>query len=171
MSKLTDTIKHEFREVLPPTIFFFAAFNIIAVTRVLMLNRYGIEADSFIAATVGALVVGKVVLLADKLRLINRFPDKPLIYNVVWKTAVYVIAAFFVRYAEHLLPLVGEYGGIASASSHLLAELEWPRFWAIQIWLSVLLFVYTSFRELTRVVGREAIMSMFFGMPVSDSAE
>ena len=35
-----------------------------------------------------ALLVAKVVLITDALPFVNRFPEKPLIYNVVWKTAL-----------------------------------------------------------------------------------
>jgi hypothetical protein len=33
-------------------------------------------------------VIAKVVLVADHVKFVNRFPDRPLIYNVVWKTAI-----------------------------------------------------------------------------------
>ena len=56
-------------------------------------------------ATVAALVVAKVMLLADLLPFVNRFPEKPLIYNVVWKTLIYVLAALVVHYLEHLVPI------------------------------------------------------------------
>jgi len=35
------------------------------------------------SATIAALVVAQVVLIADMLPFINRFPEKPLIYNTV----------------------------------------------------------------------------------------
>jgi hypothetical protein len=162
-SKVLQTLKHEFFEVLPPTIFFFVAFQVISVTKMLMLREHGIPFSGFVMATVGALVVGKVVLITDKLRFVNKFPDKPLIYNVVWKTFIYVLAALLVRYAEHLLPLIGEYGTVRAANHHLLNEVVWPRFWAIQIWLLVLFFVYTSFREIVRVIGRDEVLKMFLG--------
>ena len=111
----------------------------IAFTRSLMLERYGIEVSTFGAATVGALVVGKVVLLTDKLPFMNRFPDRALIYNVVWKTSVYVVAALVVRYVEHILPFLIEHGSVAVANQHLLDEIVWPHFWAVQTWLLVLL--------------------------------
>ncbi len=88
MSKFLQIVRHEFIQVLPPTIFFFVAFNVITITKALMLQQYGIDFSGFAAATIGALLVGKVVLVADKLRLINRFPDRPLIYNVAWKRAI-----------------------------------------------------------------------------------
>ena len=42
--------------------------------------QYGIRVTSFITATIAALVVAKVVLIADMIPLINRFPDRPLMY-------------------------------------------------------------------------------------------
>lgn len=36
-------------------------------------------------ATAAALLVATIVLIADKFPFVNRFPDKPLMYNVVWK--------------------------------------------------------------------------------------
>ncbi len=165
MSKLFATLRHEFITVLPPTLFFLAAFNVISLTNALLLKQHGIDIWSFAAACVGALLVGKVVLVADKLRFVNRFPNKPLIYNTLWKTAIYVAAVFVVRYAEHLAPFILDYGSVAAAHEHLLNEVSWPRFWAIQIWLFVLFFVYSAFRELVREIGRGAVLKLFFGRP------
>lgn len=41
MSRLWEVVKHEFHEVLPPTIFFLIAFHIVTLNRVLMLRQYG----------------------------------------------------------------------------------------------------------------------------------
>lgn len=165
MRKIFKAMRHEFLQVLPPTIFFFVAFNVISLTKALMLREHGIEFSGFATATVGALLVGKVVLVADKLPLINRFPDKPLIYNVVWKTVIYVLAVFVVRYVEHLIPFLREHGGLGLAHQHLMDEVVWPRFWSIQIWLLVLFFVYAALHELVRLIGRDAVLRMFFGIP------
>jgi len=158
-------IKHEFLEVLPPTIFFFVAFNIIWLTSALMLQQYGVDAWALTKATVGALIVGKVVLIADKLPFINRFPEKPLIYNVGWKTAIYVAAALLFRYVELLVEFMGPQGGFLGANAHIWSEIVWPRFWATHIWLVVLFLAYCTLRELVRVVGRDRVIHMFFGDP------
>ncbi len=163
MSKLLCLIRHEFLQILPPTLFFFVAFNVIGVTKALMLRELGIDFSGFAAAAVGALLVGKVVLLADKLPFINRFPEKPLIYNVVWKTMIYVAAVFLVRYVEHIVPFLLESGGLGAAHARLLAEVVWPHFWSIQIWLIVLFFVYAAAHELVRLIGRAEARRLFFG--------
>jgi hypothetical protein len=163
MTKLFQLFKHEFIKVLPPTIFFFVAFNVIAITKALMLREHGIEFSGFLTAAVGALLVGKVVLVADKLPIVNLFPHRPLIYNVAWKTLIYVLAVLLVRYVEHLIPFIREVGDFGLANQKLAAEVVWPRFWSIQIWLIVLFFVYAIAHELTRLIGREQVMKMFVG--------
>jgi hypothetical protein len=164
MPKVLRIIKHEFLEVLPPAIFFFVAFNVITITKRLMLEQYGIEFFGFVTATVGALIVAKVVLLADNIPFINKYPDKPLIYNVVWKTVIYVLVALVVRWFEFLFPLWWKYRKLSVATERLWEEISWPHFWAIHIWLVFLFFVYVSFRELARTIGEERFIKIFLGI-------
>jgi hypothetical protein len=163
MSRLAERIKHEVLELLPPTVFFFITFHILVASRALMLREYGVRVSALAGATVGALLVAKVVLLADKFPAVNRFPEKPLIYNVVWKTVIYMLGALAVHYLEHLVPLWWREGSMVAANHRLIQEMVWPHFWVIQLWLVVLLFVYCAFREFVRVVGRKRVLEMFFG--------
>jgi chromate transport protein ChrA len=130
-----------------------------------MLMEYGISVSTFMAATIGALVVAKVILIVDLLPWVNRYPDKPLIYNVAWKTAIYLLASLLVHFVEHLVPFVRHHENLATATRHLIAETIWPHFWAVQMWLLLLLFVYCALRELIRALGREQVLHMFFGTP------
>ena len=70
--------------------------------RVLMLEGTGLAPSSSISIAVAALILGKAVLLADMLPLINRFPDKPLIYNIAWKTVIYWLISTLIHYVERL---------------------------------------------------------------------
>jgi hypothetical protein len=167
MQKILSAIKHELFEIIPPTIFFFVAFNVIAFSKRLMLEQYGIKFSGFVASTVGAIIVAKVVLIADKIPVMNKYPDKPLIYNVVWKTAIYVVVALVVRFLEYLIPLWWTHGNLSLAVEHLWGEIIWAHFWVIQIWLVCLFFVYVSFRELARTLGEEQFFKMFLGIQKS----
>ncbi len=164
MKKFLKTIQHEFLDVLVPTIFFFVAFNVIVITKALMLEEYGIRFSGFMAATLGALVVAKVVLLADNIPFINKYPHKPLIYNVVWKTCIYVLVATVVRYLEYFLPLAWKYRSLELGAQHLWDAIVWPQFWAIHIWLVFLFFIYVSFRELARTLGEEKFIQIYLGI-------
>ena len=163
MSKIFQRLKKEFLGVIPAAIFFFVAFQLLALTRSLILRQYDIETSTFFAATFGALVVAKVVMVADLLPFINRFPDRPLIYNILWKTAIYMITASVVRYIEHLVRFYLEYGNIAEANRHLIDDVVWPHVWVVHIWLLVVFLMYCVITELIRVLGRERVRSIFLG--------
>ena len=163
MNKILERLKQEFLGVIPTAVFFFIAFQLLAFTRDLIVQEYDVEISTFLAATVGALIVAKIVMVVDLLPFVNRFPDKPLIYNIVWKTSIYLVAAFLFRYIEYLVPFVLDYGDIAEANRHLLDEAVWPHFFIVQIWLFVLFFLYCVVTELVRVLGRDRVRSMFLG--------
>ncbi len=163
MSKLTATIKHEFLDMLPPTIFFFVILHIVAIIRTLTTWGTGISLPTSISVTIAALVLGKSVLIANMLPFINRFPEKPLIWNAGWKTLIYSLVALLVHYLEHLYDYWKETPGLAAANHRLLAELNWPHFIAIQILLVTLILNYCVLAELARVIGRDRFKAMFFG--------
>jgi hypothetical protein len=163
MRKIFTRTKREILGVIPTVVFFFIVFQLLALTRSLILEGYGIRVSTFLKATIGALIVGKAVLLADLLPIINRFPNKPLIYNVTWKTSIYMIAALLVRYIERLIPFIFEYKNFTVANSHLLDEVIWPHFWLVQLWLLVCFFMYCTVREFTRILGQEKVRAMFLG--------
>ena len=169
MTKLSTTLKKEFFELLPPTIFFFVALHIVAFIRVLMLKGTGISPLSTISIAVAALILGKAVLIADLLPMINRFPNKPLIYNVAWKTVIYLLLSAVIHYLERLIDFCRQTGSFVAGNKELLAKIIWPHFWAIQIILFVLIAMYCTMHELVRVIGREKAMRIFSGpMPAPE---
>jgi hypothetical protein len=168
MSTFSAKLKEEFYALLPPTIFFFVALHIVAVVRLLMMKQTNFQATSTISVAIAALILGKAVLIADMLPFINRFPQKPLIYNVAWKTAIYLLVAAIVHYLERLIDFSRQAGGLVAGNEKLLAEMVWPHFWATQILLFVLILMYCMARELIRVIGKDKVLCMFFGpLPVA----
>jgi hypothetical protein len=169
MTKLFTKLKEEFFKLLPPTIFFFVALHIVMFIRVLMLEGTGLAASSSVSIAVASLILGKAVLLADMLPMINRFPNKPLIYNVAWKTVIYLLISAVIHYLERLIDFWRQAGSFVAGNQKLFAEIIWPHFWAIQIILFVLISMYYTVHELVRVIGREKALRIFFGpMPAPE---
>jgi hypothetical protein len=167
MSKLSAKIKEEFYAMLPPTIFFFIALHLVALIRILMLKGTGIPFGTSVSVTVAALILGKSVVIANLLPIINRFPGKPLAYNVIWKTILYVLVAMLVHYLERLVDFWRAAGSFIAGNEKLLAEIVWPHFWAIQIILAMLISMYCTMSELVRVIGSDKMRHLFFGpMPL-----
>lgn len=163
MSRATEEIKEEFLKALPPTIFFFFILHIVVLIRSLMVRQTGIAPTTTASVLVSSLILGKSVLLADMLPFINRFPEKPLIWNVGWKTLMYAIVALVIHYLEQLYDYWKEASGFAAANHELLVHISWPRFWAIQILLVTLIFNYCVIAEIARALGKTRLKTMFFG--------
>ena len=163
MSQLSEKIKEEIVALIPPTVFFFIALQIIALVRALMVKGTGLPVASSAQIAIGALILGKAVLIADLLPIVNRYPDKPLVYNVALKSAIYFLIALVIHYLERLVDFWKAAGGFVAANQKLLAEIVWPHFWGIQIVLLVLILNYCVIHELIRVIGAEKVREMFFG--------
>lgn len=163
MHKLLEKLREEFFKVLPPTLFFFVALHIVAVIRVLLARGTHYHPLSTISIAVASLILGKAVLIADMLPPINRYPDKPLAYNVAWKSTIYLLVSAVIHYLERLFDFSREAGGIVAGNEKLVAELVWPHFFAVQIFLFVLIVAYCTARELVRVLGKDRVRRLFFG--------
>jgi hypothetical protein len=166
-----EKLKEEFLAVLPPTVFFFIALHIVGFVRVLMTEGTGLPVTSSAQIALAALILGKAVLLADLWPPINRFPERPLAYNIVWKTVIYYAFASFIHYLERLYDFAKESGGIVAGNEKLLSEIVWPHFWALQIILLVIILNYCVIRELGRVLGERRMLRMFFQQPASASLQ
>jgi hypothetical protein len=169
VQKVLRIIKRELIEVLPPTLFFFVAFNVVIITNKLMLEQYGITFYGFANATVGAFIVAKAALVTDQTKFINKYPHKPLIYNVLWKTIIYALAALAVQAIEEIFPLWWKYRSVRITIERTWDAIIWPHFWAVHIWLVFLLFLYVSFRELARAIGEKKFFQIFLGITISEN--
>ncbi len=161
-SPTQSRLMKEIREVIPPTLFFFIALHLIALVRSLMTSGSGLPVSSSLQIAVAALILGKAVLIADLWPAINRFPEKPLAYNIVWKTVVYFLVASAIHYLERLYDAAKATGGIAAGNELLLREIVWPHFWGIQIVVLVVILNYCTIREIGRALGEEHAFRLFF---------
>jgi hypothetical protein len=91
------------REILPPTIFFFAGFNLIVLTTNLILAGYLVAFGNFMLATAAALVVGKAVLVTNAMPFLRHYDRAPLIQPILFKTVVYWAVVFVARLLEHFV--------------------------------------------------------------------
>jgi hypothetical protein len=163
MNRVLEKVKEELLAILPPTLFFFVALHLVAAIRALMARGTPYHPLSTFAIAVAALILGKAVLVADLLPSINRFPDRPLVYNVVWKTMLYLLVATAIHYGERIVDFSLKTGSLGAGYERMTAEIVWPHFWAIELLLLVLTLLYCTARELVRVIGRDRVIRIFFG--------
>src|SRR6516165_4128119 len=153
---------HEVREAAPPTIFFFVGFNLIVLTTRLLAADYGVALGNFMLATLGALIVGKAVLVANQLELLRRYDRAPLIQPILYKTAFYWVVVFFARLFEQFVEFVLEGGAPSDFMLHLQTTFSWHRFFAISVWVFVLFLIYVTASEFSHPFGSGELRRLFF---------
>jgi hypothetical protein len=139
------------------------ALHLVTFIRVLIAKGSNFQPVSTMSIAIASLILGKAVLIADMLPPINRYPNKPLAYNIVWKTLIYLLMASVIHYLERLIDFSRQAGGLVAGNEKLLSEIVWPHYWAVEIVLFILILVYCTARELARVIGKDKMLRLFFG--------
>ena len=154
---------HEMKLLLPPTIYFICAFNLIVFTTNLLTRSYVLALTSFLTATALALLVGKAVLVADKFRAIHRFQHAPLIKPILYKTIFYGLVVMLFRIIEQLVHFSFDDDGFRVALNEAVEAFTWHRFAAIQIWLFTTFFLYVTAAEVSKALGPGKLKQLMFG--------
>ncbi|MGE0222776.1 MAG: hypothetical protein AB7F35_04705 [Acetobacteraceae bacterium] len=164
LARIGAMILHEIREVIPPTLFFFVGFNVILLTKRLLLEQYLIAYAGFVVATTGALIVGKVVLVADKLPLLRRFDHAPLAWPILFKALCYTVLVMAARLLEALVHFLAAGGALGGGRfiADVLGQFSWPHFIAVQLWIFVLFLVYVTACELNALFGDGELFRILF---------
>jgi len=163
MPRAVARVKEEGRKVLLTAVFFAIGFCIILVHNRLLTEGTGFHTVSFARALIGGLIAAKVLLSVDMLPFFDAFPHKPIVYNIGWKTSLYAAGALVFLYTEPFFKHLIREGGLYASHSEAWRELVLPRTWATMIWVIVLLLVFVTMQEISRVIGRDQLKHMFLG--------
>ena len=150
------------RHMLPPTLYFFIAFNLIVFTTNLLVHDFWFRLSGFLVATTTALVVGKSVLVANQIRLIDRFRGAPLVQPILYKTIFYTLIVLVVRILERFIHFAIDDRGFTLAFGAAVDDFSWRRFAAIQIWLFTCFLIYVTATELSALLGEGQMFRLFF---------
>jgi hypothetical protein len=137
---------------------FFFVFRLY--TRLIM-SEFQIDYVEYGLTLVKALVLAKIILTAEALRLGDRFREHPLIVPTIYNTIVFVLFAAVVELIEHFA--MGMTFGRKSAAE-LLAEIQdqgWPHMAAMSLVTLVAFLPFFAFRELERVLGPGKVRDLF----------
>lgn len=163
MSKLSHRLKEEIGKVLWATAFFATAFCVVIVVTRLMVRGSEIEIVGFGTAIFSAFVIAKVLIVVNLLPFVDAFPNKPIVYNILWKTPIYVSASIAFKYVEHIVRGLVRGLGASGAHREVMELFSTSMFWANQIWIALVFLVFLSAQELTRAIGRDTMLRIFLG--------
>jgi hypothetical protein len=159
---LLQTIKHEVKQVGLITLYFLFCFGIILWLKKLFLAQYEVEYYALSAAVVGALVIGKVVIILDKTRLGNRFEGQALYKDILYRSFVYTLVVILVLFAEHVFHARHEAGGIVSAAVDVFQHRDADHLLATIVCVSMSFIGYNVISAISRHLGEGELVRLFF---------
>src|SRR5262245_42105020 len=110
-----DRIVHEIRQMLVMFLYLFVLIGLFTLYEHVVLAERHISYAVYGFALVNALVLAKVMLVADDLHVGRKFEDRPLIYPVLAKSVLFAVVFLCFRTLEDLL--VGLWKGKTFAAS------------------------------------------------------
>jgi fumarate reductase subunit D len=155
------------REMAPPVLFFFIALMMLFLLFKLFVAQYEIEFYAFGKAAVGALILGKAVLLMQWAESGRRFSSYPRAVVVAGKTLVYGLAVIVLGAGERIIHAVREAGNLQDAVETLIANADLHRFLGFVLLISLIVAVYLTIQEIDRAMGKGALFRLFFQRPSS----
>ncbi len=136
-------------------------FSVFTTYRRLLLAHYEIDYAEYGISVIRALVLAKVVLVAEGLRLGRGFEDKPLVIPTLYKTVLFTVCLAVFVVVEELVRGLLHGNGLAAAVDEVRGELHLE----LLARALVVFFAFIPFfavREMGRVLGKGTIARLFF---------
>jgi hypothetical protein len=157
--KLYNWLKNEFKEFIFIFFFFLGFFLLINISESLLLKNIGISPIRTIQVVLAAFLIAKVVLLGSHLKILKVFDKKPLMVIILWKTFFYWISLFLIRLLIAIAPYLWKKEGV----DLFFERLDFGFFFSIQSYYLMVLFIFETFHELTKKIGKQKMKELFFG--------
>ena len=141
-------------------LYLFCFFGVFLTYRRLLLARYQIIYMHYGLALFEALILAKVIMIGDVLRLGHRFQDKPLALTTLFRTIVFTLWTGVFSVLE--LVVEGLWHGESPAGSIHELTSDVYRVLARALIVFCAFIPFFAFKELGRVLGEEKIISLFF---------
>lgn len=143
------------------SLFFLFFFTIFTVYRWLMIGALDDASLRLGYNLIEAIVLAKTVLVGQKLRLGERFENRPLIVPTLYKTAIFTVFVSAFSLIEEFVfgHLKGKGWGflwqelLQTGYRHILAKV---------LLMAFVLFFFFAFLELARAIGKEKLYRLFF---------
>jgi len=159
---LKEKVIHEVKQL------FFMFFYLWMVCGLFVLNQTVVLGERNIGYTavhgvalVNALVLAKVMLIAEDVRFANRFENRALIYPILLKACAFAVL-FIVAYALEKVVVGLVAGETASASLPYLGADTLKGLFCVWAIMFVSLIPFFTIREIARVIGGRELWNLVF---------
>lgn len=154
-------IRHELLDYWMTFLYLALYFGAFTVYRRLILAEYQISYMNYGIAIIEALVLAKVVLLGDFMRLGRGLENRPLIIPTLFRAFTFTVWAGVFKILEYMIRGLLRGEGLAGGLNDLISKGKY------ELLASLLVVFFTfipffAFRELNRVLGKGRMWGAFF---------
>jgi hypothetical protein len=160
--KLTEKVRHELVEYAFNVAYLALVFAAFTQYRRFLLAEYSINYTNYWVALIGALVLGKVIMIGSVFRLGRWLEDKPLIVPTIYKALLFCAFILVFRVVEYAIKGLLHGDGLAAALAEYFAQKGTDEVLANLLVVLVALIPFFAVKELGRVLGRERVAALFF---------
>ena len=152
---------HEIISFIGIAVYLFLLFGVFALHEAVVSAKDGIEYHFYGFAIINAIVLGKVILVAEDLRFAEWFREQRPIYAILAKSVAFTILLLIFDIVEEVV--VGKFKGktIGESFPHI-GDGSLRAFLFVIIIFTIALIPFFSFREIGRVFGERELRALFF---------
>ncbi len=158
---LKERVLQEVRKFAGIFIYLWVVFTVLLAHEWVVLSENHISFKFYGLAALNALVLAKIMLIADNVRFAERLKGMPLVYPILYKAVAFTTLLFAAYVLEEML-MGGIFGAGFLAS---VPDVGGGFGGAFVLWLifCIALVPFFAFKELERVVGPAAFLKLLFG--------
>ena len=159
---LGKKIMEELKRIGIVSLYFALCFGVMLLMKRLILAQYAIEFRGVTFALVGALVVGKVVVLLEKVPLGVR--NQPVVVDVILRTLLYTFGVWVALLLEKAFEARHEHGGFGPSLMAVFEHRDIHHVWASTIGVCIALLGFIAFSVLRRYFGGDELKRSFLAL-------
>ncbi len=150
-----EWLVEEGKEILSVVIYLFTSLSLLSTIKALVLAQHGIDdfLHCYIVALVESLALAKIVVIAQKLPLMEKFSHKPLIYSILYKS---VVMSIFINIGANIEEKLFVHHHVEPAHPIVLMVTH-------QVVLMIIFIALFTARGLNKELGNGVLKKLFFG--------
>ena len=151
----------ELKSFLAIVLYLWVVFGLYVLNESIVMGEAHINFASHGFALINAVVLGKVLLVAEDLNFADRFKDSPLVFPIVYKALAFSILFVVFHIAESIL--IGLFHGRRAIESFPAIGGGTPEgFVCATAIIFISLVPFFAFREIGRVIGEDRLWALLF---------
>jgi hypothetical protein len=139
-------------------------FCAITTYTMLLLRKYDIsDTLDYSFAIINALVIGKVILIGEMMKIGRHAETRPLYQSVLLKSLIFGLFFFAFHLLEEFIKRLYHH----EPAGAVLREMQWEQMLARAIVIFCVFIPLFAYRELRRVLGEDKLVELFLHGPKS----